>query len=224
MPEKIVSKLIKTDRKPYTTIYLIRHCHPNYELEAVTGSDQMPLSKEGLKQRKFLTKKLLTLDIERIYSSKFLRAKETAALFSATVKKRVKTDDRFNEIDWLDWYRVKFFNIAEKNRSKHLKNYQKIDKKLDKFQADARKTLAHIYRENKGKTIAIFSHGNFIKTVLTGILNTDIIGFLSLEIFQSSVSKIMIDQDGVVKISGINNVDHLLSPPQEDLFLALKKV
>ena len=95
------SKLQKKDREPYTTIYLVRHCNPDYSLEAKLGSENMPLSEVGLKQRKFLTKKLLTLDIDLIYTSAFKRAKETAELFAKQVKKRAVVDPRFNEIDCL---------------------------------------------------------------------------------------------------------------------------
>lgn len=216
------SILKKKEREPYTTIYLIRHCNPDYSMEAIVGSDNMPLSKDGLKQRKVLTKRLLTLGIERAYSSAFLRAKETAALFAKTAGKRVKVDPRFNEIDWLDWHRVKFFHISEENRHKHLKNYRKLDQELDQIQVNARLALTNIYKKNKGKTVAIFSHGNFIKAILTSILDADIIGFLSLEVFQSSINKLMIDKDGVVKINFINSVSHLRKSPQEDLFVTLK--
>lgn len=216
------SKLQKKDREPYTTIYLVRHCNPDYSLEAKLGSENMPLSEVGLKQRKVLTKKLLTLNIDRIYTSAFKRAKETAELFAKQVKKRAVVDPRFNEIDWLEWHRVKFFHIAEENRHKHLKGYRKMDKKLDEIQATARLALTDIYRKNKGKTVAVFSHGNLIKAIITGVLDADIIGFLSLEIFQSSISKLMIDKDGVVKINFINSVGHLKNPPLEDLFITLK--
>ncbi|MDD3301162.1 MAG: phosphoglycerate mutase family protein [Patescibacteria group bacterium] len=217
------NKLKRKEREPYTTIYLIRHCHPNYDLESVVGSDNMPLSKNGIKERRLLTKKLLTLDIDRIYSSQFLRAKESAALFAEQTGKKVKINARFNEVDWLDWYRVKFFNISEKNRHKHLKDYRRLDKELDKIQAASRATLADIFKKNKGKTIAIFSHGNVIKSIFTGIMNSDVIGFLSLEVFQASISKLMIDKNGVVKINLINSINHLRQEPQEDLFVTLKE-
>ncbi|MFZ4648483.1 MAG: histidine phosphatase family protein [Patescibacteria group bacterium] len=219
---KFKSKLEKKDREPYTTIYLVRHCHPDYKVETIVGSENMPLSEVGLKQRKSLTKKLLTLDIDRVYSSTFKRAKETGALFAEQVKKRVIIDPRFNEIDWLEWHRVKFFHITEENRHKHLKGYRKMDKQLDEIQTTARLALTDIYKKNKGKTIAVFSHGNLIKAILTGILDADVIGFLSLEVFQSSISKLMIDKDGVVKINFVNSVGHLRKPPLEDLFVTLK--
>ncbi len=215
------SNLKREDREPYTTIYLVRHCHPEYSLEKKIGSENMTLSEAGLKQRKALTKKLLTLGIERIYSSELQRAKETAALFAKQSGKRIRIDARFNEIDWLEWHRVKFFHISEKNRHKRLKGYEKMDKQLNEIQVTARLALTDIYKKNKGKTVAVFSHGNLIKAILTGILDADIIGFLSLEIFQSSISKLMIDKDGVVKINFVNSVGHLRKPPEEDLFVTL---
>jgi broad specificity phosphatase PhoE len=89
------------------------------------------------------------------------------------------------------------------------------------MQMTARRALADIFKKNKGKKIALFSHGNFIKSLITGIMNADVIGFLSLEIFQSSITKLIIDRDGYVKISYINDVSHLPSPPDEDMFITL---
>lgn len=215
------SNLKPADRMPYTTVYLIRHCNPDYSQEENLGSDKMPLSKFGLEQRKALTKKLLTLNIDRVYSSAFVRARETAALFADQAHKRIIIEPRFNEVDWLEWHRVKFFHITEENRPKHLKGYRKLDRQLDSIQVTARLALADIFKKNKGKTVAVFSHGNLIKAILTGILDADIVGFLSLEIFQSSISKLVIDKDGVVKINFINSVGHLRKPPQEDLFVSL---
>jgi broad specificity phosphatase PhoE len=111
--------------------------------------------------------------------------------------------------------------MTEKEREKRLKRHEVLDRELDKMQTATRRALADIFRQNKGKRIAIFCHGNFIKSLLTGILNADIIGFLSLEIFQSSISKIIVDRDGYIKIVGINDVSHLPFPPDKDVFVTL---
>lgn len=207
--------------KPYTEFYLIRHCNPDYSLEKKLGEHDMPLSKFGLKQRKYLTKKLMSLDIDRIYTSSVMRARETAAAYARKSKKRVVIDDRLDEINWTDWHRIKYFNMSEKTREKRLPDHAKLDKELDGMQTVGRRAIEDLFRQNKGKKVAIFSHGNFIKSVITGILNADILGFLSLEIFQSSISKIVIDRDGYVKLSFINNVDHLPLVPEEDMFITL---
>jgi broad specificity phosphatase PhoE len=210
----------KTNR-PYTEILLIRHCHPDYKLEKKLGDKEMPLSKFGLEQRKYLTKRLLQSRIDVAFSSELARAKETAADFIKKSGKQLVINHRLNEFNWVDWYRIKYFNMTEKEREKRLKRHEVLDRELDKMQTATRRALADIFRQNKGKRIAIFCHGNFIKSLLTGILNADIIGFLSLEIFQSSISKIIVDRDGYIKIVGINDVSHLPFPPDKDVFVTL---
>lgn len=210
----------KTSR-PCTEVFLVRHCHPDYSKEKKIGERNMPLSKNGLEQRKFLTKKLLTMSFDKLYASEIIRAKETAAVYAKKRNKEVFIDARLNEIDWTHWHRIGYFHMSEKTREKKLKDHKILDKQLDQMQTIARRALADIFKHNKGKKIALFSHGNFIKALITGVLNADVIGFLSLEIFQSSITKLVIDKNGYVKISYINDVSHLPSPPDEDLFITL---
>lgn len=214
-------KIKPKTRHPYTEVYLIRHCHPDYSLEKKLGEDKMPLSKNGLRQRKFLTKRLLTMKFDAVYSSEITRSLETASPYIKKSRQELRIDARLNEINWGHWLRAKYFNMSEETREKRMRNHKELDKQLDKMQAVARRTLADLYKKNKGKSIAVFTHGNFIKALITGILNADVIGFLTLEIFQSSITKLVIDRDGYVKISYINDILHLPSPPSEDLFAAL---
>jgi len=214
-------KLRPKTRRPYTVIYLIRHCHPDYSKQKKLGDFDMPLSSFGAEQLKYLTERLAKLRIDKIYASQLKRAQETATPIANILDMEVVIDPRLNEIDWWDWYRTPYFNTSEENRPKKIKDYKRLDNELNKMQASARRLLHDIFKSNKGKTVALFTHGNFIKSVLTGILNADVIGFLSQDIFQSSLSKIVIDRDGYVRISFVNNVDHLPQPPEEDLFITL---
>lgn len=214
-------KLRPKTRKPYTVIYLVRHCHPDYKLEKKLGDKNMPLSSFGQEQLKYLNTRLAKLKIEVIYTSELKRAQETAQPLSKIIRKDIIIDSRLNEIEWWDWHRIPYFNVSEEKRLKKLVGYEILDEQLNKMQAKARVLLNDIYKKNKGKTVALFTHGNFIKSLLTGILNADVIGFLSQEIFQSSLSKIVIDKDAYVRINFINNVDHLPQPPEEDLYITL---
>ncbi len=214
-------KLRPKTRRPYTVIYLIRHCHPDYSKQKKLGDFDMPLSSFGNEQLKYLTERLAKLRIDKIYASQLKRAQETATPIANILDMEVVIDPRLNEIDWWDWYRAPYFNTSEENRPKKIKDYRRLDNELNKMQTSARRLIHDIFKNNKGKTVALFTHGNFIKSVLTSILNADVIGFLSQDIFQSSLSKIVIDRDGYVRISFVNNVDHLPQPPEEDLFITL---
>jgi broad specificity phosphatase PhoE len=208
-------------KSPYTIIYLVRHCNPDYSTEKLVGDHNMPLSKIGLDQREYLTNRLLNMEIDKVYSSELLRAQETARLFADKAGKKVIIDKRLNEIDWTDWYRIKYFNMSEKTREKRFHQHDRLDAQLDKMQASSRKLISDIYMHSKGKSVALFCHGNIIKSIITSITNADVIGFLSLEIFQSSISKLVIDRDGYIKINYINNICHLPHEPNEDLFITL---
>lgn len=214
-------KLKPPVRSPYTEIYLIRHCHPNYGLEKKLGEYNMPLSEAGKKQRRYLTARLAKLGLNKMYASGLPRAQESAASLVAKTGLMLNIEERLDEINWRNWHRIKYFNVSEINRKKKFLFHADLDAKLDKYQTEARRVLALIWRENRGKKIALFTHGNFIKSLLTGILNADVIGFLSLEIFQSSVTKLVIDRTGYIKINYINDVSHLPQPPTEDLFITL---
>lgn len=213
---------IKPDTKgPYTFIYLIRHCHPQYSLQKKLGDDNMPLSEIGKRQRSFLNKKLAAIDLDKIYVSELVRAIETIEPFAKKTGKSIDIDKKFNEIKWDHWYKIKYFNMSEKSRKKNVANYREMDAELDRHQSKARRILSNLWKNNKGKRVAVCCHGNIIKTIITSILNTDVIGFLSFEVYQSSVTKLVIDKDGYIKINYINNFAHLPKKPDEDLFLAL---
>lgn len=213
------SKLQPKTRQPYTEIYLIRHANPDYRLQKKLGDYLMPLSSEGRKQAKFLAKHLKGNKIKVIYASELARAQETAIAFSQS--KEIIIDKRLNEIDWKNWHRVKYFRTSEERRKQYLKDYSILDKHLNKLQAEMRRLLADIFKANKGKKIALFCHGNVIKAILTSIISADVIGFLSLEIYQASVSKLVIDRDAYVKVAYVNDISHLPNQPKEDLFLTL---
>jgi len=213
------SKLQPKTREPYTEVYLIRHAHPNYRLQKKLGDALMPLSTIGKKQAKTISKHFRKTELDVVYTSKLARAQETAVALAK--KLPIIVDERLNEIDWKDWRRVKYFRTSEERRKQHLKDYNKLDKQLNRTQAEMRRVLTDIFRQNKGKKIALVCHGNIIKSVLTSIINADVIGFLSLEIYQASVSKLVIDRDAYVKVAYINDVNHLPETPLEDLFLTL---
>jgi serine/threonine-protein phosphatase PGAM5 len=222
MKKNPYSRLQPKTRLPYTVVYLIRHANPDYRLEKKLGDRLMPLSVEGRKQAGFLSKRLQKLKIEVIYASSLARAQESAAIFANSQKHlSLIADKRLDEIDWRDWHRVKYFRTSEERRQQYLPGYAVLDKQLDKKQAQTRRFLADIFVQHKGQHVALFCHGNIIKTFLTGIMNADVLGFLSLEIYQASVTKLVIDRDGYVKIGFINDVSHLPNPPLEDIFITL---
>lgn len=203
---------------PYTEIFLIRHCRQDYSQQELVADALVPLSRAGLKERSFLTNRLLKMKIDTVYASTLKRAQDSASEFLKISKKRLKIDAGLDEVDWQQWRNIKYFNMSEEGRKKRFTGHEVMDKQLDRIQAEARRVLAKIYKNNKGKRVAVFCHGNLIRSLITGIVNADVIGFLSIEVFHSSISEIVIDKNGYLKIIYINDVNHLPTPPARKFF------
>ncbi|MDA2936498.1 histidine phosphatase family protein, partial [Patescibacteria group bacterium AH-259-L05] len=125
-------------RGPYTSIYLVRHCHADYSAKTKLHDVDIPLSNIGRKQRTYLNKKLLSLSINKIYASELTRAQQTAEVFAKKINKKIVIDKRLNEINWSRWYKIKYFNMSEKDRIKKFKYYHRTDERLNKMQVNAR--------------------------------------------------------------------------------------
>lgn len=216
--ENPYNKIQATSSGPYTEIFLIRHCRQDYSKQEKIVDALIPLSKTGLKERSFLTKRLLKMNIDTVYASTLKRAQDSAFDFLKKSEKKLKIEAGLDEIDWQHWCNIKYFNMSEEGRKKRFPGHDKVDKQLDRIQAESRRVLASIYKKNKGKRVAVFCHGNLIRSLITGIVNADIIGFLSIEVFHSSISEIVIDKNGYLKIIYINDVNHLPTPPARKFF------
>jgi probable phosphoglycerate mutase len=95
-PTTAYSEIRVDAKRPYTEILLIRHCHPDYSLKENMGDSDMPLSRSGINQRRYLTEKLLKANIDVIYSSELKRAKQTAVSYVNKTKKELIINPRLN--------------------------------------------------------------------------------------------------------------------------------
>lgn len=204
--------------KPYSHIYLVRHSNPDKVNTLGLPDRDISLSRDGINKRRFLTAYLKKLGIQKLYASEVLRAQQTAKDLAKRLRKKIIIEPRLNEINWTDWHKVRYFHTSEKRRVKNFKGYRELDERLDHMQARVRELIDDIWKKNIGKKVALFSHGNLIRAIITSVLNADVIGFLSLEIYQTSITELVIDANGYVKITRINDISHLPKRPKEDLF------
>lgn len=79
-------------------IYFVRHGESILNLQEIHQNGAVPLSKEGLKQAKRVGKRLTKIPVDRIISSPFARAKQTAELIGEAMGKQVAFSSLFVEI------------------------------------------------------------------------------------------------------------------------------
>lgn len=80
------------------TLYLIRHGETNTNVERRFSSPDDSLTDKGRQQAGLIAKRLCSLPIERIYTSSYDRAHETATIINQTLNVKLDTDDRLIEV------------------------------------------------------------------------------------------------------------------------------
>jgi len=185
-----------------TTILYIRHG----ETEGNNASDKAtytytgcqtdrPLLKAGHDQAEQCAERLLKLQEERkigkidaIYSSKLIRAVETADKIAAKLGLKAVQKDGLQEINWgsADGQLVKEMSKLWKPTEKEVKakyldrkerwNHLPVFPASEKFNAlleRSTKALSQLAKEHQGKTIVVVGHGRVLKTHIADALDKE---------------------------------------------------
>ena len=134
-------------------LIFVRHAEKEKE-----GKDPH-LTKRGMKQAKFLAKKLKKMNIDEFYCSDMNRAKQTSEIVSKQIKLKPKIEKSLNEFKSITLMKDKF--IWNKKERKHFRDLRTFLKKITK-------------KPNDEKTILIISHGITNRLILSYFLNLDI--------------------------------------------------
>lgn len=155
-----------------TTVYLIRHSEKldtkyidkyyNDEFYQITREKRI-LSSEGERKAKILSENKEFNKLDAIYSSNYVRAIQTAKYFAERLDIKINVNKDLNE--------RRYGNPLE---SKDIVIEQYYDENIKNNDGESRKEVTermynvfkNIVRENKGKNIAIFSHGASITFLL----------------------------------------------------------
>ena len=192
-----------------TKIYLIRHAEP-------TARDiDRPLSEIGQRQAAKVAENLRDSGISLIYASPLKRARETAEFVANVCKSEIVERPGLEELNWEVWHKEgeKWDFVTAQEHLEDLPLFEEQNAFLRIAQDRAQDQINAIYKENVGRTVAVISHGNVIRSFLTGIMGAHVIGFLSLDIALTGVSLIEMNDRGRYKILFINNSDHLFPAP-----------
>ncbi|HEY4484538.1 MAG TPA: class I tRNA ligase family protein [Candidatus Paceibacterota bacterium] len=156
--------------------YLMRHGFSTKNADKIINTrlenDRYPLTDEGRKDTEQEAKKLKKAKIDFIYSSHFLRAKETAEVVSKTTGAKIYFDERLREINHgtVCESQSESFCLAQHPRPVASSDYKFGD---GESWNDVKKRMASFIletdRKHEGKNILIVSHGDPL-AVLSGSL------------------------------------------------------
>lgn len=210
-----------------TTIYLIRHSKKygisNYESfnrsETDTiSSEKIILDVKGEKMAEALSNEKELDNLDKVYTSNCVRTLQTAKYIYEKQGLKPNVDERFderrvgipNDKEYPDWFFRQF-----KDRNFKTEGGEGVNDVYNRFN----EAFMEVVKNNSGKRVAIFTHGNAMAFFLTTVLddykiteNKDVILYHNnKEIFNGKFRfletfKLTVDENG--KIIDIENIEY----------------
>ena len=178
-----------------TRIYLVRHGDA-YDTEGLQ-LEHYPLNNQGKIQALQLARRLQNNHFDAMYCSKLNRAIETCQIVNEPHKMEVIYTSSLNEVGSEFWPKPGI--LTEPAGIKDLKDH------ADRIYV----TMQRLVKRHKGQEIIAFTHGNWIRSLLSEILaNSDPVAFSRFVIHNTSLTIIDIDEVGFEHIISVSDAAH----------------
>ena len=191
--------------------YLIRHGSNDYLGRALAGRlPAVHLNEQGKQEAENLAATLATQGIQRIISSPLERALETANPLANHLGLNIEVSREILEIDFGDWTGQTMRELESSPAWSHFNSYRsgsRIPNGETMLEAQSRMVafIEALRCSAKNETIALFSHGDPIKSVFAYYLGVPLDLFTRIEISPGSYSILRLE-DWAPQILAINRL------------------
>jgi probable phosphomutase (TIGR03848 family) len=191
---------------------LIRHGATDWVGERLAGRlPGVPLNSEGRRQAVTLADKLAGFPIDLLCSSPLERTRETAVPLAARLGLEVRLDEKFTEIDYGEWTGRTFREMADSSLWQAYNSCRSITRipggeLMVEVQARMVAGLLNIQQEMPRAVVAVFSHGDPIRTAMAYFAGVDLDNFRRLRVDPASLSMVAIDEYGP-RVLGLNLIE-----------------
>lgn len=202
-----------------TELLLIRHGETEWnKLGKYQGCSDIALAEDGLIQAEKLSKHI-NGDFDYIYSSPLIRAKKTAEIIAKNTDKTPVIVDNLREINFGKWEGLTSSEIMSNYKKEYIK-WKTDDKEaplcggdlsLKKVCIRAEDAILSIVKEHPHKRTVIVAHGGIIKAGLTGLFDWNLTMYHKVLLSNTSVCKLIFDDNLSPIIVTINDTSHLNS-------------
>jgi probable phosphomutase (TIGR03848 family) len=192
-----------------TTFLLIRHgdCEPVGKSIAGRMSG-VNLNDRGLEQARILAERLGKMKIDRLYSSPLERTRQTAAPLAKALGLDVQISEKLHEINYGKWTGKTFEELSTVPLWKEFYSFKSnIRIPGGEMIVEVESRMCGFIEEERRRcngTVAIFSHGDPIKTIIAHYMGFPLDFIVRLEISPASVSVLRID-DYSASVLTVNN-------------------
>lgn len=183
-----------------TTIYLIRHGSNDWVGKAIAGwTPAVHLNADGQRQAEALAVALSGVRFDQVYSSPLERAQETAAPLAERQHLQIRTTEAIGELHFGDWTGRALDDLASDARWQRWNDFRSQARipngeTMVEVQARAIRFIEQLTVEAPAQTVALFSHGDTIRTVLLYYLGMPFDFFNRIEVSPASVSILLLGQ------------------------------
>ena len=179
-------------------VYFVRHGESEGNLKLTHQGPDTPLTEYGLKQASIVAKRLKKLSVDFIYSSTYLRTRQTADIISKELKKPVEYWEELKEManpsEIFGLYYNDPISVEIRNRIKenfHLGGWKHSDEEnFDDLKRRGRAVLDHLEKKHKKDTLVCVSHGTILRMIIfLAIFGEDLTPGLFLKLRKSLYSE-----------------------------------
>jgi broad specificity phosphatase PhoE len=192
-----------------TTIYLVRHGANDVLQNSIAGrAPGISLNEQGRAEAGRAAAFLARKRVQRIVSSPMERARETASPLARLTGLTIETWQEFNEIDFGDWTGRTFAELDPLNSWKRWNAHRSAGtapngESMIEVQARVVAGMERLRRDNRGQSVAVFSHGDLIRSAILHYLGMSMDLVLRLQIDPGSISIIELE-DWIPRVSALN--------------------
>lgn len=188
---------------PTTYLFLVRHGENEWtERGALAGrTPAVALNEKGWEQSRQVAERLKFQPVTAIYSSPLLRCLQTAQPLAAALDIPVSIEPGILEVDYGDWRGGELKELGK------LPEWQLVQifpggfrfpggETLREVQNRVITTLERIRAEHEGQVVAVYAHGDVLRTALAYYLGTPLDLFQRIQISTASVSLVAFHRFG----------------------------
>lgn len=153
-----------------TEIYLVRHCECTANIDRrLSGRIDYPITEKGKGQLDGLAERFRNIKLDAVYTSPLSRTRATAAAIGRYNGAPVTVDERFIEFDFGQIDGVQMKDQAGEVKRLWLDDphlfYAEGGDSMVEFGPRVWQALLALADENKGKTVAVATHGNVLRAI-----------------------------------------------------------
>jgi broad specificity phosphatase PhoE len=192
-----------------TTFYLIRHGTNDVLPRALAGrSPGTHLNAAGRAEAERVAERLKSKPIRHLFSSPMERARETAEPLARALNLSVQISESINEVDFGDWQGAEMTALRDKEEWHRWVKFRSglrlpRGEMMVNIQARVVSEMIRLKEQFTGEHIALFSHGDPIRSALCHWLGMPLDYMVRLEVAPGSVNVVMLDENQPY-VQGIN--------------------